>query len=129
MRADAAREFGRGNRAPRVRHDFVSAEIGLGHSDVARKELDDWRRDAQRVLSAYQRFTGFSRLAPALYARLGKVEEAVDILRENSANGLHTPINPRYDSDFALIRGDPRFQAVMDQAEGWAKAQPEPTVL
>jgi hypothetical protein len=71
--------------------------------------------------------TEFNRQAAGLYARLGRADETLVLLRELTANGFawggfslsHSP-------DFALIRHDPRFQELAAQAGALARAQPDP---
>ena len=69
----------------------------------------------------------FNLPAMRLYARLGRADETIALMRELAANGdLKEGFVLRYSSDYALIRNDPRFQELMKQQEAWAKAQPDP---
>jgi hypothetical protein len=129
-REEALKEFERGNRAPLVRASFVSAEIILGHRDSALAELKRWREETLRVPSVSRRMIEFNEGVVSLYARLGMADETVALLRELAANGYQTGgFSLRYSQSYALVRNDPRFQELMQQAEAWAKAQPDPTDL
>ncbi len=127
IRANVDKEFERGNRAPDIHELKVHAEISLGHRDAALAALADWRGEVQRVPSTYRRMTEFQRRAALAYGRLGKADEAVALLRELEANGFTlSGYSLRYDLAYAPIRDDPRFQQLIQQAEAWAKAQPDP---
>jgi len=72
----------------------------------------------------------FNLPAARLYARLGVADETITLMRELAENGyLNDGFELRHNSDYALIRSDPRFQELMQQAEAWAKAQPDPVDL
>ncbi|MEY2879788.1 MAG: hypothetical protein RLZZ15_2168 [Verrucomicrobiota bacterium] len=127
--ATALKELERDNRGSWTRRIFITAEIMLGHRDAALAALEEWRRESQLVQNNFQRLQGFATHAPMPYALLGKADEAIALLREFAASGLHFPFSLRYDFDFAPIRRDPRFQELMRQQEAWAKAQPDPVDL
>ncbi len=127
LRADAEKEFSRGNRAPFVRLDAVNAEIVLGHSEKALALLEEWRREEQHGPSASRRMFLFSFWAAPAYGRLGRAAEAIAILREMETEGFNfNGYDLRCNLAYAPIRNDPHFQELMLRAEAWAKAQPDP---
>ena len=129
-RTEALKQLARGNRAPNVRRTFVAAEIVLGQRDSALAALAEWRTEMQRLPSVYRRMNEFNLRAILLYARLGMADETVALLREWAANGFLTDgFTLRYSQNYALVRNDPRFQELMQQAEALAKAQPDPVDL
>ncbi len=127
QRERAAQEFARGNRAPLVRNRLVSAEIALGDRAAALAALDEWRQSVAGLPGAQARIRDFGSLAAPHYARLGRADEAVALLRDMKVHGfanLGMPLRNR--ADFAPIRADPRFQELAAQAEALARAQPDP---
>ena len=127
FRADAEKEFVRGNRAPFVRLGAVNAEIILGHREKALALLDEWKREEQHGLSVSRRMFLFSFWAAPAYGRLGRADDAIAILREMETEGFNfNGYDLRYNLAYAPIRNDPRFQELMKQQEAWAKAQPDP---
>jgi TolB-like protein/thioredoxin-like negative regulator of GroEL len=127
-RAEALKQFARGNNSPIAQLNLVSAEIVLGHRDSALAALKDWSAKTQTEPGgSARRLEDFVTLASGLYGRLGMADEMIALLRERAANIDRTDgFDLRYNPDYALIRNDPRFQELMQQAEAWAKAQPHP---
>jgi len=123
---DTQQQFARGNRAPAMRTAFIRAEIVLGHRESALTTLQEWREEAQRIPSTYRRLSEFTLQAPALYARLGRADEAIGLLQELQANRFRPRFELRHNPDFAAIRDDPRFQELVQQHEAWTKTLPDP---
>jgi len=113
-----------------VRRTFVEAEILPGHRGSALALLKEWRTEIQRVPSVSRRMMEFNASANALYARLGMADETVALIHESLENGFWSfGFTLRHSRNYALVRNDPRFQELMQQAEAWAKAQPDPMDL
>lgn len=127
--ANANQEFARGNRAPQVRTAFIEAEIVLGRRESALAALREWREEAQRIPSDYQRMMEFNDTASQIYALLGRADESVALLRELQANGFRWGYGVRHDRDFDAIRHDPRLQKLVQEEETWVRTLPDPTDL
>jgi phosphoglycolate phosphatase-like HAD superfamily hydrolase len=127
--AEAAKQFARGNRSPLVLTDYIRSEIILGHGESALKALEEWRREAQREPSIQRRNQEFTSAASRLYALLGKVDEAVELLRELQANGHIGRYGLADNPEFTNLRSDPRFQEIVRQYEAWRKTLPDPVDL
>lgn len=127
LRADALSRMAQGNRAPLVRASLVIAEITLGHRASALSALGEWRLEAERYPSAYRRMFDYGQFAVGLYAHLGKLDEAIALLSENSALGFQPDLQSmRPQLNLSPLRDDPRFQELMRKANTWAAAQPAP---
>ena len=108
-----------------MRNNFIIACLVLGDRVAAAAGLDAWARDGQWKPTAFARYVDFQLDALSLYARLDRREEAIATLRDMLANGFHQGYRLRFGPEFAVLRGDARFQALMKQTEARADAQSE----
>ncbi len=124
-RTNALSEMERGNRASSIWSRWVEAEIVLGHPDAAVAALGKWQQEIRRQPASRRRAE--TRASGDLYSLLGLADEATAVLREQVAGGVQFGMSLRYDLKYARIRSDPRFQLLMNQAEAWARSQPDPS--
>jgi TolB-like protein len=127
MRARAQSEIARGNHAAMQFILLAHAERVLGRHEAALAAMAQWRRNSaarrQVVNNIYPE-------AIQAYASLGRTEDVVALLREQFEAGvMRQGYSMRRDPLFAPVRGEPRFQALMKQAEAQARAQPDPADL
>lgn len=126
-RAEAATRVERGNRGHYALPDLVGCEIALGNTASATRELKLWKNDTARLTSVYRRFDDFQDHAAPLYAWLGDADEAITIVSDYLAKGFQPGYLLRDSLAFASLQNDPRWQQLMERAEAWAKAQPDPS--
>jgi pentatricopeptide repeat protein len=103
-------------------------EALLGERETALNQLEAYRRETQSP-SVSRRTTDFQMGAVGCYVKLGKFDEALEILRDMDANGYKTYWGAG-ELDIgqlkSLVGGDPRFKEIFDRWDAWAKAQPDP---
>ena len=125
--ATMAAELKRGNRAPAVLEAFNSQEMVLGDRDVVRASLEQWRRESEKLPSAFRRMTDFNFRAYLTYGKLGDVDGALALIRDWEANGYGLGYELRSDCSDPSVKAlgdDPRCQELMKKEEAWADAQP-----
>ncbi len=104
---------------------LVFIELFLGDEEAALRELEAWDQRTASLTPSY-RADFFCRDAAALYARLGRPDNAMALLQEAMRSGWHPGYLLQYLPAFAPIRNDPRFQALMKAEAAYAAAQPDP---
>ena len=126
IRTAAQAKYLDGDHSYSTRVNLVRAQLGLGEKLAAVEQLRVWNEDTRHWKSAYRQHVDFRVRAAPLYARAGLVDEAIALIGEDMAEGFQFGYWLRYNPDFASLRGDPRFQELMQRAEAWANAQPNP---
>ena len=118
---------------PKKARGYFERAYAVGQSEFMQVLLACYRArdgDAEGAREALREVT----VAPGNYynlacthALLGEPDEALDYLRRDLADkraspgGLARQVEwAREDPDLAALRGDPRFEALLDEAEGWA---------
>jgi pentatricopeptide repeat protein len=133
-RADGERtrlkkEYDRGNHSRSVCLSLVLAETFLGERETALNRLEAYRRETQ-FPSVYRRSIDFQMGAVGCYVRLGKFDEARDLIQELDANGYRAFGGGvgvlSLGQLMSLAEGDPRFEEILSRWGAWAKAQPDP---
>ena len=114
-----------GSQADALYASLAQAEICLGNRAAAEEALGVIREHSLKI-PFYARSTVYYGTAPWLYAQLGHRDEAIAILRRAQDEGFQWGYTLRDDPDLASLRDDPRFQELRQQAEAFAKAQPDP---
>ena len=125
-RTYALKQVARGNRGPSVMATLVSAEFVIGHREAALAAMEEMRRDARGRPGVFLRIYDVGSRLPGFYAQLGKPDEEIAMIREHLDAGFHFGYELKENPDYAPVRADPRFQAMMKQEEAWAKALPDP---
>ena len=124
--AEMQRAYAQGNRSPEVYFELVMFTTLLGERDKALALLEEWRHEAHRNRSVTLRLLEFNEVAAVSYARLGRIDEAVALLREFRAAGFH--LQSHYER-FSLEPGahlDARIVEILREEAAFASAQPDP---
>jgi TolB-like protein len=115
IRAEALREFARGNRAPLVRLQYATAEIVLGHHDAALAMLAEWREEASQLPRGFRHFFEYGQFAAAAYAQCNRPDEAMDLIEEATRLGLEHQTATQFGVQFGPLVGNRRFEALIDR--------------
>jgi hypothetical protein len=109
-----------------LRANLIAAEIALGLDESALAHLDAWRQEVlKRSEGSYRSAGAVTHIAP-FYARLGRPDRAIEMLRQGMADGLVLGYELRDSISYSAMRDDPRFQDLRRPAETWAASLPEP---
>ena len=122
------KEYDRGNHSRTVLSLPVEEAL-LGEREAALKRLEAYRRETQ-FPSVYRRAVDFQMSAVGSYIKLGKFDEALELLQELDANGYRSLIAVGSSLGVGqlktLLDGDPRLKEFFDRWDAWARAQPDP---
>lgn len=107
--------------------NLAEMNLDLGRSDEAEKQFRDALQLEKRVLGPDQPETANSAYNLArILAQRGQVDEAISLLQQAVDHGLHPRIDLKIEKEpqFASLRRDPRFVALVAHAKQRAAAQP-----
>ncbi|MBI5771558.1 MAG: tetratricopeptide repeat protein [Verrucomicrobia bacterium] len=125
-RAVHLKAFEQGDRTPGRYQKLVMLSTVMGERDAALAFMETWRSVTQSSKSDWQRIIGFHESAAGCYARLGRVDEALALLREARSLGFHLPTLLQEFKLRASDPLDPRIEQFFSEEAAWAATLPDP---
>ena len=98
-----------------AQNTFIILLAKAGYCDEARKELEAWQAQAGPLIISH---LGLG----IIYSHLGELDKAFEYLTEALENREIWVVAYKYDPEFDHLRGDPRFQQLIDKI-GYPSAQ------